>query len=283
MDDFNYELSSVSAFGTLNTSDFFDTNHIHSENSAIEDFIEKRIALFKLIKPYESDIDSLPVELSNMLILGFVSAVESYLRKVLRQIIVNDPIATRKSENQLIKYGAVLSQNDVNLLPEAIMEEYSFTNGKNIKESIKTLTGISIVDKDTILNNSLCEFSKVCQLRHCVVHRFNLLGSNNAISLGLNEHKRYIESSISINFDQLNEIVMVCDNTVKAINNYLFSKIMQRTYSDRIVNWTNDFRTDKKKFMKYYNIFKDSRNTTECKVIYREFIIKMHERYGDRY
>lgn len=64
----------------------------------------------------------------------------------------------------------------------------------------------------------------VCQLRHCIVHRFGFLGSNNAITLGLATHKNYLEKPLVISFSHLNEMVQVCENTVKLINNFLFVK-----------------------------------------------------------
>ena len=61
-------------------------------------------------------------------------------------------------------------------------------------------------DVDDILGH----FSKVCQLRHCIVHRFGRLGSKNMIELGLTEHKNYLEKPLKLNFDQLNAIFLVC-------------------------------------------------------------------------
>ncbi len=117
-----------------------------------------------------------------------------------------------------------------------------FCGGKNIKDTIKNLTGISIPKQNSSLNESFAEYSKICQLRHCVVHRFGFLGSNNAIKLGLTEHVNYLEKPLQINFDNLNEIVQICENVVKVLNDFLFCEVLERTFSQRTENWSYDYR-----------------------------------------
>jgi hypothetical protein len=274
MGKFIYNISEYTPISNFTTLGLFEHTYIQSTKSALDDWIDKRISLFKLIQPYHDNITNLPFELTNMVLLGCVSAVESYFRKIIRSIINVDSYSRKKCEELNIKFGAILSQKDLSILPEALLEEYSFADSKNIKETIKKLLDINcnqINQVDEVLN----EFTAVCQLRHCIVHRFGMLGTNNAIKLGLTEHKEYIEKPLKIDFDHLNEMVQVCENVVKVMNNYLFSSILERTYTQNIENWTGDFRTDKKVFKKYFNLFKDSSRSVDEKGIYKDYINTM--------
>src|SRR5690606_7762702 len=144
-------------------------------------------------------------------------------------------ISRMNCESEPLKYGAALSHDDEMMLPEALLEGYSFTNGKNIKDTFKKLLDIKC--NTTELDTVFKDFSKICQLRHCVVHRFGLLGSHNAIELGLTDHKQYVEKPIQITFENLNEIVTICENLVKVVNNHLFSELLERTYSQHTEIW----------------------------------------------
>ncbi len=282
MSKFKYSISQYITVSNFTTTGLFDNSFVHSRKSAIDDFIDKRKALFVLIKPYESNINELPYELTNMVLLGCISAVESYIRKIIRTIINVDEASRKNCEGQTLKYGAVLSHQDKAMLPEALLENFSFTSGKNIKDTIKCMLGIECGNSQP-LDTVLKEYSKICQLRHCVVHRFGLLGSNNAIELGLSEHQLYLEKPLRIDFDHLNEIVQVCENVVKVINNHLFCEVLERTFGNKTEMWYSDYRRDKNTFIKYFDLFKDSASIYDSKAICKEFINKMHEIYGKGY
>ncbi|MCV4861498.1 hypothetical protein OFB63_36165, partial [Escherichia coli] len=59
------------------------------------------------------------------------------------------------------------------------------------------------------------EFMKVCELRHCCVHRFGKLGSKNAIRLGLAEHMKHLEKPIILNNDDLEQIAFIVENFIR--------------------------------------------------------------------
>lgn len=279
---FRYLISEYIPVSNFTTVGLFDNSHEYSLKSAFDDFIDKRTSLFSLLKPYENNIEELPCELTNMVFLGCISAVESYVRKVIRIVINVDDFSRKNCEGQTLKYGAVLSHQDKTMLPEALLEEYSFASGRSIKETINKFLGIKCENLEP-LNTVFKEFSKICQLRHCVVHRFGFLGSNNAIELGLSEHKQYLEKPLRIDFDHLNEMVQVCENVVKVINNHLFGEVLERTFRERTEIWHFDYRRDKNTFKKYFDLFKDSSSLNDYKAVYKEFVISMQKNYGKDY
>src|SRR5690606_7435082 len=118
---------------------------------------------------------------ANLVVLGCISVFESYMREVIRRTILIDDITKRNCEAMPLSYGAAISHR-ASLLPEAILEDVSFAGKKNVIESLKNFIAI----KGTLPNSlllALDEFSKVCELRHCLVHRFGKLGAKNAIKL----------------------------------------------------------------------------------------------------
>lgn len=63
-------------------------------------------------------------------------------------------------------------------IQEKLFEKGAIASKENIKESIKNFLGINLQkSEDPDLDKILEDFSKVCQIRHCLVHRFGLLGS----------------------------------------------------------------------------------------------------------
>ena len=284
MAEFIYNMSSISPILKFETRQVFDTGYSHSDESAIDDFVSKRNSLFLLTSDYLANNQEVPIELGKLIFLGLISAVESYMRKVLRLLISTDKISEKQCENQVVKYGSVLSHKDTDLLAESLMENYSFSNGYNIKNTIESLLGIKCMkSKEEPFRSALVEYTKICELRHCIVHRFGLLGSHNAIKLGLESHLECVEKPVVLNYATLSEINVVCTNTVKAINNFLFCSVLERTFINKSIVWKLHYGQDRRNFIRYYNIFKDSQNGDDPKDIYKTFINALKSKYGSNY
>lgn len=275
--NYKYRINDYSKSSKLETQGLFDTDFKESNISPIDTFFEKTTELNKLI----ADPDDFPGQLAGLILLGYVSAVESYFREIIRKLILIDTASKRKCEKHSLTYGAAIIY-DSEMLPEAMLENYSFAGSKNIEESLKNFLGITKGDYSSGVIETMHQFSKVCQLRHCCVHRFGRLGSNNAIALGLEDHKEYLEKPLKIDFNTLQAIFLVCNNTVKEINNFLFEKILDRNVSEGLYSWEWDLRKDKNEFVKYYNLFVSEKNPPRqipsLKKAYEEF----RKTFGDR-
>ena len=203
-------------------------------------------------------------------LLGYVSAVESYMREITRRLIVFDDESRTACENQTLTYGAAIYHRDKEMLPEALLENISFASKKGIADVIKDFLGIK-GNFPPEVEKVLDDFSRVCQLRHCIAHRFGKLGSNNAIKLGLMEHQECLEKPLKLNIRNLQEVFQVCQNTVKIINNFLFQTVLTRTLKDVDCRWTWDLKTDKAAFKKYFDVFTSKENSSTLKEVYEEF------------
>jgi hypothetical protein len=277
--DYKYRINDFSKSSKLETQSLFDKDFVESPLSPIDTFFEKTTELIKLVRKPEELLN----QLASLVLLGYVSAVESYFREIIRKLILVDNASRKKCEKHSLTYGAALT-HEPEMLPESLLEVCSFTGSHNIKESLKNFLGITKGDYSSDVNEALDQFSKVCQLRHCSVHRFGRLGSNNAIALGLEEHKEYLEKPLKIDFNTLQQIFLICNNTVKEINNLLFEKILTRSVSEGAYDWKWDLRKDKAEFKKCYDLFVSVLNPPEpapsLHDAYEEFRNKCKQFFG---
>jgi len=275
--DYKYRINDYSKSSKLETQGFFDISFSESSISPIDTFFEKTSELNKLI----DDPDDFPGQLASLILLGYVSAVESYFREIIRKLILIDTASKRKCEKHSLTYGAAIIY-DSEMLPEAMFENYSFAGSKNIEKTLKNYLEIPKGDYSSDVIEAMDQFSKVCQLRHCCVHRFGRLGSNSAIALGLEDHKEHLGKPLNIDFNSLQEIFLVCNNMVREINNFLFEKVVDRSVSEGSYSWKWDLRRDRAEFKKYYDLFVSKKNPPpeipSLKKAYEEF----RKTFGDR-
>ena len=172
------------------------------------------------------------------------------------------------------------------MLPEALFEDISFAGKKNIIQSLSNFLNINMQESNLPLDLSetLDQFNEICELRHCIVHRFGRFGSKNAITLGLSKHRHHIEKPIKCDYPTLQQLVTVCHNTVRITNNLLFEKIMTRLVIDGKIKktntiWTWNYPDDKKKFVAYFNTFYSKLNPPSSKLTSSSAYRKYHNYY----
>jgi len=249
-----FEANTSSALVPLQTNNMFDNAYVESGDPPIDTFGRKLNDLITLIDP--TNFNTLN---ANLVVLGSVSAVESYLREIIRKCVNVDHVSKNKCELHSITYAAAISHNK-ELMPEAVLENYTFASKKNIIDAFREVIGIKgKIDQN--LEKILDEYQKVCHVRHCLVHRYGKLGARNASILGLENHQESIEKPIRLNYAELQSIQTICISVVEEINNFLFRKIMQRLICDlknkKLTNiiWKWHYGQDRKQFLKYYKLF----------------------------
>ncbi|ANL49715.1 hypothetical protein AMC87_PC00012 (plasmid) [Rhizobium phaseoli] len=203
-------------------------------------------------------------ELGALVVLGYMSAVESYFRALLRELILVDDHTHSLVEPMNVSFGAA-RHHKIGLLPEALTEHLSFAGDKNVLDALKSFVGIK-GNPPAQLEASLKEFKKVCEIRHCCVHRFGKLGSKTAIALGTESHKRFLEQPFAPSSADLQGIAAVLRLFVKTMNNHIFKSVIERIpdsgSSDPDFHygwgWVGTWRSDRKRFSEYYRIFSSS-------------------------
>lgn len=285
---FQYGISGQTRSSSIKSIDFFDQMYTEPESSPIDIFNNKKTSNIKLLgsalydtststfTPLASSNNEEWQQLSNLSILGFVSAVETYFRGIIRKMLVIDKHSRQISYKHAVTYGAAL-YHEKNMLPEALLEGASFHCAKNIKESINKFLDIQLNEQSNSELSSVFEnYDIVGHLRHCVVHRAGLLGSKNALALGLDEHHSFMEKPINIDLASIQEVGFVCDNLIKTVNDALFQKTLCR--SIKTIDWSGDFDDDKENFSRYFNLFSPliNRNEIKMKACYDVFAIALN-------
>ena len=244
-------LSTAGAVKALDTKALFNAAHLESTDSPINEFLDRIEDLNKRMPP-PAAADSYSGQL---ILLGTVAAVESYIRTLFRRLIILDPTAQEKVLETQISYGAALHLKP-DLLPEALLESMSFVSEKTMTEALRKVLGVEGQLPADLLQ-TLKGYVKVCQIRHCAVHRFGKLGANNAISLGMDAHSALLEKPLNIDYLGMQRIIAVTIAFVKTLNNYLFNEMISRVH---VNTWTGKYNSDKKKFARYYDLFRDSKS-----------------------
>lgn len=283
---FNYNVSGSRTTSSIKSLVFFDESYLEPLKPPIDIFNDKRDSNIKLLgaslyssttsgfQPLANTLNSEWNQLSNLVILGLVSSVETYFRSLIRKLLIIDEHSRKHSYVANVTYGAAL-HHQRELLPEALLENASFTSSSNIVKSLNSFLDLNLggYSKIPALNSAFNDYDTVCHLRHCVVHRSGHLGSNNALSLGLDEYCKYLEKPISVNMSGIQEIAVACDTLVKEINDKIFHDVLCRTVN--YLNWCGDLRSDKGKFKPYFDLFSPSGNNDNegLKKCYYQFIL----------
>jgi hypothetical protein len=267
---FTHTVSGTKTTVSLDTSNLFDKTYQEPTSAPIDLFYSDLAMSVKLLGEPPNPLTPEWKFLANLTVLGVVSSVETYFRRVIRRTLTFDMISQNKSYDKTLSYGAAI-HHDFDLLPEALMEETTFSTLSSIKENLNKFLDISVAQSKKVMS-ALDAFEVVCNLRHCIVHRSGKLGSKNAIRFGLNEYSDCLEKPVEVDFDSVNEIFQVCLSLVQEINDYLFIELLKR--SSKSIPWENDLRKDKKKLKLYYDLFSKSsqNNLVSIKECHKELM-----------
>jgi hypothetical protein len=235
----------------------FDPAPLGRETSPIDLFLANTDEINQLYLQYIGQ--DLPAPLGSLVLLGYSSAVEWYVRAVIRRTVLSDAISESRAALQMLTYGAAY-HHAKDRLPEALLEGYSFSSAGNIADALKDVLGVEL--KGSEMQAVMEEFSRICELRHCCVHRGGRLGSRNAIRLGLSLHGQLLERPFRPSIDDLQDVADTLRTFVKTLNNFLFATVLERTVRHGgatvpVVPWTWKWTwaEDKPQFTVYYRIF----------------------------
>lgn len=249
----------------LDTTKFFDDAHVETNVSPVDQFLENSLSLNRhwAMLPPNEDVQP---ELSRLFLLGYVSAVEGYMRSLIRRLVHHDIFTQNCCESLQLSYGAVLHHKQASL-PDALLEETIFSVNKAIPQALVKFIGMEGLSGGTTA--LLAEYDRICQLRHCCTHRFGKLGVKNATVLGLSTHSRFLEKPVLLKKDAMADIADLTFTLVKSINNDVFGFVMKRSATGKLpsrdapgIGWTWHKARDKARFKTYYDIFSSMKDAT---------------------
>lgn len=276
--DFSAILTVRQLTGEIDTRQWFHADHDDSDVSPIDQFIDNAVSLNKMWVGTGGDA-FLPRELRMLLILGYVSAVEGFFRALIRRILMVDPYSQLHCETYTLTYAAARHQRQ-SLLPEALLEEVVFSGKKQVITNIQKFLNWGLAGNKPF-EELLTRYNAVCELRHCCVHRFGKLGTKNAVELGLESHKKYLEKPLLLTRANMESIVDLLFVLVKSLNNEAFRFVLNRAATSKLkgaeavgLGWTWNKARDKKLYSAYYAIFASQRDATPSPPME-----EMYERY----
>jgi hypothetical protein len=251
----------------LDTVNWFNGSHSTAVQSPVDEFRSNLSQINVLYLQAEARGEYKPM-LGSLVYLGMVSAAEGYFRSLLRRLILIDPACQHNASSRTVTYGAAL-HHERDLLPEALLEGLSLASTKNVASELKTLCNISQMSKDgavpVALQQLFQNFEAICQVRHCGIHRFGKLGSQQALRLGMDLHKPLLEKPLELTVQHLQDIAEALEALVRAVNSYCFADILKKTHTagptgkerDKLyqVAWQLDWTLDEERFTSYYDIF----------------------------
>lgn len=202
--------------------------------------------------PPDEREDKVTLQLNNLVFLGYMSAVESYLRCLTRQLIWADEFTAESMQDVKITFGAARHATP-GLLPEVLMEDMTFITLDSVKDLLVKMIGVGLGS----IHDLIKEYDRICQLRHCIVHRFGRLGSKNAAKLGFGTHGTLIERKIKIRSSQLEALAFNLLNFVKEMNNHIYAGVMKRSAAQSLV-WQWDEQADLAEFERLYTVFRQT-------------------------
>jgi hypothetical protein len=250
-------VTTLQSLPNIATQSMFETARLGKEPSPIDMFIANTDEINQLYLRYIQG--ELPVPLGSLVLLGYMSAVESYIRAAIRRTVLIDNISSRRAAPLTLSFGAAY-HHERDHLPDALLEGYSFSGAKKIADALKQVLDIEV--KGSEMDAAIEQFSRICELRHCCVHRGGRLGSRNAINLGLDAHGTLLERPFRPSVDDLQGIADTLRTFVKTLNNFLFASVLERTvrHGGATVpelpwTWKWIWNEDKSQFMKYFRVF----------------------------
>lgn len=161
--------------------------------------------------------------LGPLLVVGLVSAVESYFRLIFGACIDICCTCQKHSVDQKISLGSAIWHQEK--IGRGALEHLSLADKKMIINQSEKFLGFKI-NKGSDTYAALTEFDKICELRHGIVHNSCNLPGTNAINLevsvGAGPHR------IVVDYARLQEVALVCRSLVAAYNIELFALMANR-------------------------------------------------------
>lgn len=156
-------------------------------------------------------------------VVALVSLTENYFRSILSEVLNICQITKKNAAENNINFGSVL-WHPGEFITRGAFEHISFSESKKIIEVTRKYVGVDLNKTD--LMPILNEFTKVCELRHGIVHSGRYMAGKNALILDVPSSPDLIR--ICIGYGQLQSIAAVCTTLVISYNRIMFEELCKR-------------------------------------------------------
>lgn len=172
--------------------------------------------------------------IGRLLVLGIVSAAESYFRSVLSIAMEICPIARAGAHEKTINLGGILWHGK-NGFSRSAFDNSSFASSKELQKAARDFVGFDLAPAE--FQAVLEDFDKICHLRHGIVHGDGVLPGKNAVQLDIPRFGNPVR--ITVRYSHLQEVAACVGALVSLFNRRLFDLLCKRWAIDwrRRVDW----------------------------------------------
>jgi hypothetical protein len=188
--------------------------------------------------------------LGRLLLLGFVSSVDSYFRHVLAGTVECCPFARARVADKMVPFGAI-SYYDPDQTAVALFENSSFASIDEIKKATQSTAGASIPN-DGSLHEALRKYEALCHLRHATTHAGGSLTPRLARAVGIDADRSICVRHVK--FDDVQTAARIAFSAVRAYNRWLYAAVIDQWLARKLLvaNW----ETDSLSFTPLYELFR---------------------------
>lgn len=161
--------------------------------------------------------------LGRILLLGIVSGAETYFRTILASLLNLCPISRSHAAPQTLPFGA-LDYYDKDEIGLGLLEGISFATEGELLKATRKITRIEWDPQKSSVGVAISQFESLAQFRHAAVHASGRIGQRNMSAIGLS----LASQSLVVRFSELQHAAEVTVNAVRAYNQFMFQKIIER-------------------------------------------------------
>ncbi|MBK8628111.1 MAG: hypothetical protein IPN86_21875 [Saprospiraceae bacterium] len=190
LDNYIFHISQINNSYLGNASLINKLNELVEENSLNQQTAE-------IIEGHLNNPQRINSTLFNLILLGHISAVESFFREIVSKIIVLDNPSFSYCSDKSITFLAANSHSKITM-PESLLENSNFLSKREVKDLFRDFVDVNLdsMSLSRSLGELLDEYEKICQIRNAIVHRFSKIGVKNLKKINIHDDKDLIEKKL---------------------------------------------------------------------------------------
>lgn len=203
--------------------------------------------------------------LGRLLLLGFVSSVDDYFRRIMAGVVSICPYARERVSDKMVAFGAIdyyeMAQQGLSLF-----ENTSFASFKDVKSQTQNVLGWTISSSSLV--TAIQKYEVLCHMRHAATHAGGGLSSRNARELGMKSSG--VAHQVVLNYGDLQAAAAICTSVVRAYNRSGYRYILEAWIGNGLL--VADWREDSKYLTPLYELFRSREDAVAPKSAYRTFV-----------
>jgi hypothetical protein len=232
--------------------------------SAIDQFYDTVSHVLTLGDPQQLTASA---TLGRLLLLGVMTATESYFRDILFGVVVTCPIARESISDQTVPFGAS-EYYGPERIALGLFEGVSFASKSEVEKKSQQIAGVKWTPQSS-LGAALANYEQVCHVRHAATHAHGVLNRGNARALGVLE-RRGQSLQVVIDLAHLHSAARACTSLVRAYNNEVYNGILKRWLDRNLLkgSWIDD----KSLFGSLFELFRSKQDAVSSSTAYNAYV-----------